>query len=201
MLQGDHHFPCPVTTMITRRVRPGREKDYEHWISEIGKVAMDYAGHQGVTVLGPHGGPPVSYTVIFTFDTAANLQRWMTSEDRRAQLGLGESLTLDDEDVQTLTGLERWFTLPNRIVTQPPPRYKMALLTALGVYPLLLLLSYILNPLIGGWPLALRLLVSLSIGIPLMTWHIMPLLSRVFFDWLYPEPRRPEVRLDEADGF
>ena len=190
MTTGDRHFPCPVTTMITRRIRPGREKDYEAWIHSIGAAALEYPGHQGVTVLGPHGMAPVSYTVIFTFDTSANLQGWMTSTDRQEWLDEGEALTLDDEDVQTLTGLERWFTLPNRTVNRPPPRYKMALLTGLGVYPMLVLLGYALNPLIGSWPLPLRMLVSLSIGIPLMTWHIMPTLSRAFFNWLYPEPAR-----------
>jgi antibiotic biosynthesis monooxygenase (ABM) superfamily enzyme len=66
----------------------------------------------------------------------------------------------------------------------------MALLTALGVYPLLLVLSVVLNPVVGGLPLALRLGASLVVGIPLMTWLIMPGLSRLFFDWLYPEPQR-----------
>jgi len=156
-------------------------------------MAMAFPGHQGVTVLGPHGDPPFAYTAIFTYDTAANLQRWMSSEERHSWLVSAERLTLDDGDTQTLTGLERWFTLPNRAVNQPPPRYKMAILTAVGVYPMLVLLSYLLHPLVGGWPLPVRLLASLAIGIPLMTWHIMPLLSRVFFSWLYPEPQRGPV--------
>jgi antibiotic biosynthesis monooxygenase (ABM) superfamily enzyme len=181
--------------MITRRVRHGREQEYERWVHGVGEAAMAFPGHQGVTVLGPHGEAPRAYTTIFTFDTAEHLQRWMSSPERREWLARAGALTADDADVQTLTGLERWFTLPNRVVNQPPPRYKMALLTALGVYPLLLLLSSVLAPLIGDWPLAARLLVSLAIGIPLMTWHIMPLLSRLFFAWLYPEPRRgPVVR-------
>ena len=104
-----------------------------------------------------------------------------------------KELTIDDEDVESLTGLEPWFTLPNRVVNQPPARWKMALLTALGVYPLLLALSALLNPVVGDWPLALRLGASLVLGIPLMTWFIMPGLSRLFFGWLYPEPPRGEL--------
>jgi antibiotic biosynthesis monooxygenase (ABM) superfamily enzyme len=198
MTRGEHHFPSPVTTMITRRVRPGKEADYEQWLHDVAEVAMGFAGHQGVTVLRPERRDEASYTAIFTFDTAANLQRWMTSEERGSWLDRAESMTLDDGDVQTLTGLERWFSVPNRAVNRPPPRYKMAILTAVGVYPMLLLLSYVLQPLVGGWPLPLRLLASLSIGIPLMTWHIMPLLSRLFFPWLYPEPQRGPVI--EGDG-
>jgi len=184
------HFPAQVTTMITRRVRPGKETEYKHWLEGIALAAHDYAGHQGVIFLGPHGPEPVQYTAIFTFDTSANLARWMQSDERRRWLRQAEGLVVDDGEIQTMTGLERWFMLPDRSVTQAPPRIKMALLTALGVYPLLLVLNYALHPLVGQWPTPLRLLASLMIGIPLMTWHIMPTLSRLFFTWLYPEPRR-----------
>lgn len=184
------HFPCPVTTMVTRRVVPGREEDYAEGLREVARIARDFDGHQGVTVLGPHGHAPVEFTAIFTFDSAANLERWMTSGERRRWLDRARDLTVDDEDVESLTGLEPWFTLPNRVVNRPPARWKMAILTALGVYPLLLVLSVVLNPVVGDWPLALRLGASLVLGIPLMTWFIMPGLSRLFFDWLYPEPQR-----------
>ncbi len=184
------HFPCQVTTMVTRRITPGREDEYAEGLREIARVARGFEGHQGVTILGPHGGPPTEITAIFTFDSAANLERWMTSDERREWLERARALTGDDEDVESLTGLEPWFTLPNRVVNRPPARWKMALLTALGVYPMLLLLGALLRPLVGDWPLPLRLAASLIPGIPLMTWFIMPGLSRLFFGWLYPEPRR-----------
>ena len=184
------HFPCQVTTMVTRRIQPGHEDDYAEGLREIARVARGFEGHQGVTILGPHGGSPAEITAIFTFDSAVNLERWMTSDERRRWLERARVMTVDDEDVESLTGLEPWFTLPNRVVNRPPPRWKMALITALGVYPMLLALGVLLQPLVGSWPLALRLGASLVVGIPLMTWVIMPGLSRLFFRWLYPEPRR-----------
>jgi len=183
-----HHFPCPVTTMVTRRVRPGREDDYERWLHGVAAVARDYPGHQSVAILGPHGAPPVEYTAIFTFASTDDLRRWMRSGDRRRWLDRAEELTLDDGDVQSLTGLEPWFVLPDRAVSQAPPRWKMALLTTLGVWPMLTVLAHVLGPLIGDWPHAARIGLSLAVGIPLMTWGIMPSLTRLFFSWLYPEP-------------
>jgi len=180
--------------MVTRRVVPGREEEYAEGLREVARVARGFAGHQGVTVLGPHGDSPAEFTAIFTFDSAANLERWMTSDERLRWLDHAKELTVDDEDVESLSGLEPWFTLPNRVVNRPPPRWKMALLTGFGVYPLLLALSVLLNPLVGEWPLALRLGLSLFLGIPLMTWFIMPGLSRLFFGWLYPEPQRGELQ-------
>ena len=194
------HFPCQVTTMVTRRIKPGREDEYAEGLSEMVRVARGFTGHQGVTILGPHGGPPAEITAIFTFDSAANLERWMTSDERRRWLDRARELTVDDADVESLSGLEPWFTLPNRVVNRPPSRWKMALITALGVYPMLLVLSLALRPMVGDWPMPLRLGASRVVGIPLMTWAIMPGLSRLFFGWLYPEPDRGALQRERASG-
>jgi len=194
------HFPCQVTTMVTRRIVPGREEEYAEGLKEAARMARGFDGHQGVAILGPHGGPPSEITAIFTFDSAANLERWMTSDERRSWLDRARELAVDDGDVESLSGLEPWFTLPNRVVNRPPARWKMALLTALGVYPMLLALGFLLDPVVGGEPVAVRLAVSLMVGIPLMTWVIMPGLSRLFFGWLYPEPRRGALGESQSRG-
>ena len=67
----------------------------------------------------------------------------------------------------------------------------------LGLYPLVLLLNALLQPLIGSWPSALRVLVSLVISVPLMVWVVMPQLTRLFFGWLYPEHSPSPLTRDE----
>lgn len=188
------HFPSPVTTMVSRRIRPGREADYEMWLKRAAKVARTFPGHQGVTFLGPQGPPPVQYLAIFTFDSSFHLQRWMASSERAALLKELAPMALDDGEIASLTGLEAWFVLPDRAVNQAPPRWKMALLTAAGVWPLLSLVTYLSAPVAGGWPVPLRIGASLLLGIPIMTWVVMPALTRLCFRWLYPEPRRPLVQ-------
>jgi len=46
--------------------------------------------------------------------------------------------------------------------------------------------------------MALRLGASLILRIPLMTWFIMPDLSRLFFGWLYPEPWRGALQRGQS---
>ncbi len=99
--------------------------------------------------------------------------------------------------MSSLTGIERWFTLPDRSVTQAPPKYKSAILVLLGLYPLVLILNPLLQPLIGSWPAALRMLISLGVSVPLMVWVVMPQLTRFFFGWLYPEPGPSRLTRDE----
>ena len=182
---GSLHFPCIVTTMIVRRVRPGKEQAYERWMGAISALAAKFEGYLGTTVLRPAEDRP-SYIVILNFTDTAKLEVWMSSTERRAWLKEAEGLTLDDGEIQTLTGLERWFTVPNRAWAQPPPRYKMALLTALGLFPLLLVFQAAFGPLLVGLPHWGRLLFSVGLGVPLMTYAVMPGLTRLLFRWLYP---------------
>jgi len=53
-------------------------------------------------------------------------QEWMNR--------LGE-LTEGDARIEELSGLEGWFTLPEHAGLAKPPKYKMALATFLGVFP------------------------------------------------------------------
>ena len=183
------HFPSSVTTIIRRTVRADAEHDYERWMHGITCAAAAFPGYLGTTILRPQDPQPArhrEYTVLLNFASAAELETWMGSQVRKRHLEAASHLCLDDSEVQTLTGLERWFTLPNRAVSQPPARYKMALLTALGLYPLLLLLSLALRPFTGSWPWPLAILLSVVLGVPLMTWAVMPGVTRLFFRWLYP---------------
>lgn len=188
-LRDGLHFPSTVTTIIHRRIRAGAEDEYEAWMHRITGAAAVFPGYLGTTILRPEDAGPAErtreYTVLLNFATTADLERWMGSAVRREHLDAAAHLCLDDSEIHTLTGLERWFTLPNRAVTQPPARYKMAALTALGLYPLLIVLTLALRPLTGDLAWQLQILFSVVLGVPLMTWAVMPLVTRLFFRWLY----------------
>ena len=49
-----------------------------------------------------------------------------------------------------LSGLETWFTLPGQRAIVPPPRWKMALVTVLGVWPASMFVPWLLHPFISG---------------------------------------------------
>jgi hypothetical protein len=66
-----------------------------------------------------------------------------------------------------------------------PPKWKMALATWLGVYPTITLLLWALWPAMGDLPMALRALVLTAIMVPLLTWVVMPALTRLLRPWLF----------------
>jgi antibiotic biosynthesis monooxygenase (ABM) superfamily enzyme len=87
---------------------------------------------------------------------------------------------------QVLTGLETWFTLPGHPGVPPPPRYKMAILTWITIFPLIALVVILLGPLLEGLSLVPRLAITTAVTVPIMTWLVMPRVTRLLRGWLYP---------------
>jgi uncharacterized protein len=66
------------------------------------------------------------------------------------------------------------------------PRYKLALLTWIGAYPVITVILGLLGPEIAQWPLGLRTLVVSVLMVATLTWLVMPGLTRVLSPWLRP---------------
>ncbi len=64
------------------------------------------------------------------------------------------------------------------------PRWKLALLTWLGAYAVILLVLAIAGPAIAHWPVPLRALLLSAVMVAAMTWVIVPLMMRLFRPWL-----------------
>jgi antibiotic biosynthesis monooxygenase (ABM) superfamily enzyme len=65
-----------------------------------------------------------------------------------------------------------------------PPRYKLAVITWLGVYPILTITLALLGPVMETWPLPLRTLLVTLLLVPILVYVIFPLLNRAFRGWL-----------------
>jgi antibiotic biosynthesis monooxygenase (ABM) superfamily enzyme len=85
-----------------------------------------------------------------------------------------------------VTGLETWFTLPGQPGAPPPPPYKMALLTWITIFPLITAIVALTGPLLESLPVAVRLAITTALTVPLMTWVVMPRVTRLLRGWLYP---------------
>ena len=59
-----------------------------------------------------------------------------------------------------------------------PGVHRAALLTWVGVYPVLTLIAWALAPVIGGASLPLRTLVMSAIMVPVMVYLVMPAMAR-----------------------
>jgi antibiotic biosynthesis monooxygenase (ABM) superfamily enzyme len=177
-----------VTTTVTRRVRPGHEAAYEAFIEGIIAAASQFPGYDGVEVFRPSdaGG---EYRIVYRFDSGADLRRWLDSDERASWVARAEPHALGPMRTSVLTGLETWFTLPEQAGAPPPPKYKMALLTWVTIFPLITLVVVVLEPLLKRLALVPRLGLTTAITVSLMTWLVMPRVTRALGRWLYPLQR------------
>jgi uncharacterized protein len=63
----------------------------------------------------------------------------------------------------------------------------MAIVTWVTIFPLITLVVVATAPLIGSLPLVVRLGVTTLVTVPLMTWVVMPRVTRLLGGWLYPD--------------
>jgi uncharacterized protein len=179
----------PVTTTVTRRVRPGHEALYEEFLEGIISAARRFPGHLGVEVFRPQSAAG-EYRTVYRFDTQEHLRAWLDSDEHAAWLERAEPHVIGPMRTSFVTGLESWFTLPDQPGAAAPPPYKMALLTWITIFPLITAIVALTGPTLKDLPLAVRLGITTALTVPLMTWVVMPRVTRLLHRWLYPGTSR-----------
>jgi uncharacterized protein len=73
--------------------------------------------------------------------------------------------------------------LPSRsIAPAVPPRWKMALVTWLALFPQVVILSLLIP---SALPMVIRIALLTAAPVAMLTWLVMPLLSELLHEWLY----------------
>ncbi|MBD1204667.1 MAG: antibiotic biosynthesis monooxygenase [Rhodobacteraceae bacterium] len=176
-----------VTILVRRRVKPGREADYESWLSRLTEgAARDFPGYLGAEFHRP-AAPGEAYRSLFRFDSLAHLEAFETSAFRARMLEEGADLFAADAIWDRMTGLEFWFDPPKGTKVPQPSPHRMALVLVAVVFTLVLILNLTLGPLLTGWPLPLRALATVTVQVGLMTYVIMPRLTPRIARFIYPK--------------
>ncbi len=173
----------PVTISIARHVIPGREEDYERWIKGITARAISFPGHMGVNVLRPTAASK-EYVTIFRFDTYENSRSWECSDVRAEWLDKLKGLVEGEDEVRKGTGLEFWFSLPDLPAAHPSP-HKMAIVLLVVVFTLVLIINELLAPFNSHWPYAARVFLTIFCQVMLMTYVVMPRVTKLLKPWLF----------------
>jgi len=175
-----------VTTIIRQRPKPDAVETYEAWLKEIVPLAQQSKGHRGVNIIRPHGASD-AYTIVLHFDTTADLHGWLESETRHRLIDRIRPLLLDDESIDIRTGLEFWFTPPAGGRHAMP--YKQFLVTLSVIFPLTIVVPWLLRPLFAWLPVlttpGVQHLIIAALIVGAVTWLIMPYYTRLISRWLY----------------
>lgn len=175
----------PVTVVVRRNVRRGSEKSYEDRLERLASEAKTFQGYMGTQVQKPaaSGAPYVS---VFRFDSPENLEVFERSDQRARFLAEVTPYVAADAVWERTTGLEVWFEAPKGTVVAQPSPHRMALVLIVVVFALVFALNLAVAPLMAGWPIALRLLIIVILQVTLMTYVIMPRVTRALARWIFP---------------
>jgi len=174
----------PIHIAITRRVKPGCEAEFQKLLQEFFKTSFAHTGVQGASMLvPPPGSSSPEFGILRTFASAQERDAFYASPMFKTWGDRIKPLTEGEPVHRQLSGLEAWFRSPQN----PPPRWKMAIATYLGVVPVIMGLSLTLGPLIRSWNFVLNNLVFNACVVVLLTWVVMPLITRILHRWLHSE--------------
>ncbi len=183
-LKQDINSDTPVTIIVKRRPRPGLEKEFEEVVAGISRAAMAFEGHLGVNIFRPTSSTPY-YRIVFKFDSRRNFIRWETSDERQQWLERFSDVDMGDPEMEVLSGLETWFTANNEEAVVPPPRHKMVIVLWISISMLSILLYLGVEPFLGNINSIWRIIASTLIVVLLMTYLVMPILTRILHRWLH----------------
>jgi len=174
----------PVTVVVRRHVKPGHEAEYEQWIKDVTQVALEFEGHLGMNVFKPvNAGDP--YILVYKFDNGEHLDAWIKSDARAGFVRRAEKIC-DEFSAEHVSGLESWFKLPGSKAMIPPPRWKMATVTCCTVWTMGLLLGPLVRePLSAYLPGPLVAFLTTALMVSLLTWVVMPQLTKLLRKWLF----------------
>lgn len=175
----------PVTVIVRRRVHADRTKEFEAWQRKAMTTAATFPGHLGAEVIRPEDPASQDYVVIFRFATSSELDVWEKSPERARLLAEVEPIS-DRYTIEKVTGLEYWFSLPGGGAKAPPPRWKMATVTVVAIYPLVMFYVPLMGKQLESLPHWVATLVTVCSMVAGMTWFVMPFLTRAFARFLYP---------------
>jgi len=183
----------PVTVVVSRLVKRGREREFEEWLAGIVEEMSPFEGFSGLELARPVDGLQQEHVVILRFDSPAHLARWEASDIRRTWLARAEPFTDRPVNIQHITGMEGLFTFGRGNVALAPPKYKMLIVVSAGLYPLIVLTYLFVVPYLP-LPFLGRTLITTVLDVAIMTYVVMPQLTRFLQSWLVGPPPTSTAR-------
>ena len=174
---------APVFRLVRRRVKPGCVPAYEALVRAMFEEARRFPGYSSSELIPPET-PGGEYQIIQRFATAADLERWNASDERLSWMDKLAPVAEGEPEYRLLHGLDAWFAPAVVSVAKPPARWRLTLVSWLGIFPTVAFLLTFMAPFLDFLPALLRIAVITVLVAVLMAYVIMPRLTRWFGPWL-----------------
>ncbi len=176
-----------VSVVVDRTVLPGKVNEFEGYLKNIIDAASKFPGYMGSDVINPEGNH--RYILVFRFASQEELDDWSASEPRNFWVNKIDQVIEKPTELITLTGLETWFYLSKANNFVPPPKYKMAIITYLAIAPTIMIFNLLFGQYFSSVPQHLSIFVTAPFIVILMTYLVMPIMTKLFKNYLFPKDK------------
>jgi antibiotic biosynthesis monooxygenase (ABM) superfamily enzyme len=174
-----------VSRIVRRRPNPGSEEAYKTLLRGMLEASSRFPGYLSATVIPPHTeADQGEYQVIQRFATQTDLDRWDNSPERAAWHERIRPVAARGAGYHPVNELEVWFSPKPTTSSSAPPRWKMTVVSWLGIFPTATACLAGLGPVLRSWPYLFRMALITAVVAFLMAYVVMPRLSAWTRWWL-----------------
>lgn len=178
-----------VVFVVTRRVSPGCEQQFEEWLGRLSEAERKVPGFLGREDIPPLATGQDTWTHIIRFESSADQRAWAETDACKA---LVEEVRLWCTSVHRSNngqGFAAWFAVSEQTGHGAVPTWKQAMVVLLSLYPCIYLISWAFTSHVD-WPFAVKLLVSNILAVAAVSWITLPLVRRCIGWWMPVSPDR-----------
>lgn len=179
-----------VTVVVTHRVDPADVDEFLKWQHRLELAESTFQGYRGTELFKPIKGVQDQWTAMYRYDTAADLDAWLTSDERKDLLADGKRF--EDFELRTVdSSFGNWFAFDDKgAQAKPPSDFKTSIAVWVGLYPTVVILALLTFPL--HMPLWLGMLIGNFLSSFAMTYLTMPFyVNPLLKNWLRPRDNVP----------
>lgn len=169
--------------IVRRRAKVGCEGVYESLVRGMFAESTKFPGFLSAELIPPES-PGGEYQIIQHFATEADLAHWNDSEERLIWLERLRTVADGEPEYRLLNGLDAWFAPTVIPASAHPPKWKMTIVSWLGIFPTVALLLTFVSPILTDLPFVIRTAIFTAIVAILMSYVVMPRVTRWMAWWL-----------------
>ncbi|MCQ4118981.1 antibiotic biosynthesis monooxygenase [Rhodococcus tibetensis] len=177
------------SVVISCRIDPEDESAFLDWQRRISAAEARFVGFRGHKVERPVRGVTEDWTIVLSFDTEDNLERWLNSAERAELLEQGAKFNQDLRVRRASYGFDFWFRGAKNVQSAEVPVARSNLLVLLVLYPLVVIWGHFVSaPLIEarGVPVAVALFIGNVVTTQILGWWAVPAAFKAFGWWMDP---------------
>src|SRR3990167_9684372 len=185
-LSGGGSPDSSVTIVTAHKVIPGQEAAHEAANKALNDAAARFPGFAGCEIFKPTPDNN-EYTTLIRFNNKENMNRWLNSPERKAGREVLYRTTADHRTKVVATGFGSWFAF-NAEDGIAAAAWKQAMVVLSALFPVVMIVNMTVGNFLSneGASFAVNVFVGNTVGTIILTWLVMPVISRMMNWWLSP---------------